>query len=157
MGPTQIALDMGEWGGLLEKFNGVSDASLLVDQVNGNIFVPGIWMHRVLDKNGNWIENLTEESKGWNNQWRKRGCQPGFGEKQTSQFLITKSTDDGKTWEEPFNISKMCKKEEWWLFAPAQGNGITHKDGTLVMPTQGRVNDGVPFSNITYSKDDGKT
>jgi sialidase-1 len=51
----------------------------------------------------------------------------------------------------------MCKKEEWWLFAPAPGHGITMKDGTLVFPTQGRDNNGESFSNITYSKDGGKT
>ncbi|MGF1925364.1 MAG: BNR-repeat neuraminidase N-terminal domain-containing protein, partial [Bacteroidia bacterium] len=28
--PMQVVLDMGEWGGLLQKFNGVSDACILV-------------------------------------------------------------------------------------------------------------------------------
>ena len=51
----------------------------------------------------------------------------------------------------------MCKKEEWWLWAPAPGAGITLKDGTLVFPTQGRDATGKPFSNITYSKDGGVT
>src|SRR3546814_19814180 len=37
------------------------------------------------------------------------------------------------------------------------GNGITLDDGTLVFPTQGRDASGEPFSNITYSKDGGKT
>lgn len=36
-------------------------------------------------------------------------------------------------------------------------HGITLKDGTLVFPTQGRDRNGLPFSNITYSKDGGKT
>ena len=31
------------------------------------------------------------------------------------------------------------------------------EDGTLVFPTQGRDEKGLPFSNITYSKDHGKT
>src|SRR5687768_2783109 len=51
----------------------------------------------------------------------------------------------------------MCKKEEWWLWAPAPGAGITLKDGTLVFPTQGRDAGGKAFSNITYSKDGGNT
>jgi len=71
--------------------------------------------------------------------------------------LIAKSSDDGKTWSEPINLTEMCKKEAWWLWAPAPGNGITLKDGTLVLPTQGRDKNGLPFSNITYSKDSGKT
>lgn len=155
--PMRIALDMGEWGGLPQKFNGVSDANILIDRNSNSIFIAGLWMHGVLDKNGKWIEGLTEESKAWNHQWRNKGSQPGFDVKQTSQFLITKSTDDGKTWSKPVNITKMCKKPEWWLYAPAPGHGITLSDGTIVFPTQGRDKNGLPFSNITYSKDGGKT
>ncbi|RZL51114.1 MAG: sialidase [Pedobacter sp.] len=155
--PMQVVLDMGEWGGLIQKFNGVSDACILVDKKSGDIFVAGLWMYGVLDKDGKWIEGLNEQSKDWNHQWRDKGSQPGFDVKQTAQFMITKSSDNGKTWSKPLNITKMCKKEEWWLWAPAPGAGITLKDGTLVFPTQGRDATGKPFSNITYSKDHGIT
>lgn len=155
--PMRIVLDMGEWGGLPEKFNGVSDANILVDEQTGTIFVAGLWMHGVINTEGVWQENLNKESKEWNHQWRTKGSQPGFGVQQTSQFLITKSTDDGKTWSEPINLTKMCKDPKWWLWAPAPGHGITLKDGTLVIPTQGRDENGLPFSNITYSKDGGET
>ncbi|TKG96418.1 sialidase [Puteibacter caeruleilacunae] len=155
--PMRIVLDMGEWGGLPQKFNGVSDACILVDKNSEAIYVAGLWMHGVISPEGKWIEGLNEKSNAWNHQWRNKGSQPGFGVKQTSQFIIAKSTDDGKTWGEPVNLTKMCKKEEWWLWAPAPGNGITLKDGTLVFPTQGRNYDGESFSNITYSKDGGKT
>ncbi|MFA7583068.1 MAG: sialidase family protein, partial [Proteiniphilum sp.] len=67
-----------------------------------------------------------------------------------------KSSDDGLTWSEPINITT-AKKKEWWLFAPAPGQGITMSDGTLVFPTQGRDENGTSFSNITWSKDGGKT
>lgn len=153
--PMRIALDMKEWGGLPEKFNGVSDACILVDQKSGKIFIAGLWMHGILDRNGNWIEGLTEESKNWQHQWQGKGSQPGLSEKETSQFLITSSKDDGRTWSAPVNITSTTKKPEWWLFAPAPGGGITLTDGTLVFPTQGRDKDGIPFSNITYSKDGG--
>ncbi len=155
--PMRIALDMGEWGGLPEKYNGISDANILVDRNTGDIYIAGLWMHGVIDANGVWQENLREESKDWNHQWRTKGSQPGFGVKQTSQFLLTKSTDDGLTWSKPVNLTQMCKKEEWWLWAPAPGHGITLDDGTLVIPSQGRDETGLPFSNITYSKDGGKT
>lgn len=155
--PMKIALDRGEWGNLPQKFNGISDACILVNERNNDIFVAGLWMHGVLDKNGKWIEGLKESSTDWEHQWRGKGSQPGFGEKQTSQFLITKSTDDGLTWSEPINLTKMCKKEEWWLWAPAPGHGITLDNGTLVFPTQGRDKNGESFSNITYSTDGGKT
>ncbi len=155
--PMQVVLDMGEWGGLPQKFNGVSDAAILVDKKTGTIFIAGLWMYGVINKDGKWLEGLNEESTDWNHQWRDKGSQPGFDVKQTSQFMITKSTDNGKTWSKPLNITKMGKKEEWWLWAPAPGQGITLKDGTLVFPTQGRDHTGKPFSNITYSKDGGVT
>jgi len=114
-------------------------------------------MHGVLDDEGRWIENFNDTSKAWNHQWRNKGSQPGFDVKKTSQFLIVKSTDDGKTWSEPVNLTRMYKRESWWLWVPAPGHGITLADGTLVFPTQGRDNTGRPFSNITYSKDGGTT
>ena len=155
--PMRIGLDRGEWGGLPEKFNGVSDACILADENSNKIFLAGLWMHGVINDNGKWVEGLTNDSTNWNHQWRNKGSQPGFDIKQTSQFLIATSTDDGKTWGEPVNLTRMCKKVEWWLWAPAPGHGISLKDGTLVFPTQGRDKNGETFSNITYSKDGGLT
>ena len=155
--PMQIVLDMKTWGDLPEKFNGVSDASILVDRNSNTIFVAGLWMHGVINSEGKWMEGLNEKSRDWNHQWRNKGSQPGLDVKQTSQFLIVKSTDDGKTWSKPINLTKMCKDPKWWLWAPAPGHGITLRDGTLVFPTQGRDENGKPFSNITFSKDSGNT
>ncbi len=155
--PMQVALDMGEWGGLSQKFNGVSDAAILVDKNSDNIFIAGLWMHGVINDEGVWVENLSDTSTIWNHQWRTKGSQPGFDVKQTAQFLITKSNDDGKTWSAPVNLTRDVKKKEWWLWAPGPGNGITMEDGTLVFPSQGRNEKGGSFSNITYSKDGGKT
>jgi sialidase-1 len=155
--PMQIAIDMEQWGGLPEKFNGVSDPNILVDKNTGTIYIAGLWMHGVLDANGKWIEGLTDTSTNWNYQWRAKGSQPGFDVKQTAQFLIVKSEDNGKTWSKPVNVTRQCKQEEWWLWAPAPGAGITLRDGTLVFPTQGRDQSGKAFSNITYSKDGGNT
>ncbi|SDB58884.1 sialidase-1 [Flavobacteriaceae bacterium MAR_2010_188] len=155
--PMQIILDKEKFNNLPEKFNGVSDANILVDTNTGDIYVAGLWMHGVINSDGVWVDGLDENSEEWNHQWRNKGSQPGFELKQTSQFLLTKSTDDGKTWSEPRNLTTMLKKEEWWLSAPAPGHGITLKDGTLVFPTQGRDKNGDSFSNITYSKDNGET
>mgnify|MGYP002243976521 CR=1 FL=1 len=53
--PMQVVLDMKTWGGLPEKYNGVSDACILVDEKTGDIYVAGLWMHGVLDRNtGKW-------------------------------------------------------------------------------------------------------
>lgn len=154
----QTVLDMKEWGNLPEKYNGVSDANILVDENTGDIYVAGLWMYGVLDgKTGKWVGGMTQDSTRWIHQWQAKGSQPGLGVKETCQFLITKSTDNGLTWSEPVNITAQTKRKEWWLYAPAPGHGITLKDGTLVFPTQGRDKDGLPFSNITWSKDGGKT
>lgn len=156
--PMQIAIDMGEWGGLPQKYNGVSDGTLLVDALTGDIYITGLWMHGVLDgENGQWIEGLTPQSDQWIHQWHSRGSQAGLDPKQTSQFMIVKSVDDGLTWSEPVNITSQTKRSQWWLFAPAPGHGITLSDGTLVLPTQGRDSVGLPFSNITYSLDRGES
>lgn len=155
--PVQKVLDMGEWGGLPEKYNGVSDACIISDKNSGRIYVAGLWMHGALDDNGKWIESLNEDSNYWIHQWKKKGSQPGIGIKETCQFLIAHSDDNGKTWSFPKNITADTKRPEWWLYAPAPGQGITMKDGTLVFPSQGRDSEGKPFSNITYSKDGGKS
>ena len=155
--PMQIAMDRGKWGGLPQKFNGISDGCILVNDQNNDIFIAGLWMHGVLDSTGKWIEGLNDSSSNWEHQWRGKGSQPGFEEKETCQFLITKSTDDGRNWSEPVNLTRMYKQEDWWLWAPAPGHGITLNDGTLVFPTQGRDAAGKSFSNITSSKDGGKT
>lgn len=154
--PLQTVIDMKQWGGLPEKFNGVSDPCITVDKRTGTVFVAALWMHGVLDDKGKWIEGVADTSTAWNHQWKDRGSQPGFDPKRTAQFLIVKSTDNGKTWSEPVNLTRMCKKEEWWLWAPAPGNGITAQDGTLIMPAQGRDKTGKAFSTITYSKDGGR-
>jgi sialidase-1 len=154
----RIALDMGEYGNLPNKFNGVSDASILVDKNSKDIYIIGCWMHGVIDEQkGIPFINLNENSTNWNHQWRNNGSLPGNDIDRTSQILITKSTDDGKTWGEPINITKQVKKSEWYLFAPAPGSGITLHDSTLVFPTQGKDENQLPFSNITYSKNGGQT
>lgn len=156
--PMLTVLDMKEWGGLPEKYNGVSDANILVDRETGKIFIFALWMHGVLDpETGEWVEGLTSESTVWNHQWAKNGSKVGVGLKESSQFMMITSEDDGITWSEPTNLTPLLKKIEWSLLAPAPGHGITLADGTLVVPVQGRDKKGVPFSTIMSSKDHGKT
>ena len=152
------ALDMGEYGGLPQKYNGVSDGSMTVDVNTGDIYVTGCWMHGVLDeKTGKFIEGLGPESTEWNHQWRSHGSQPGYDVTQSSQYLIARSTDDGLTWSEPENITRQVKPEHYWLMAPAPGAGITLEDGTLLIPSEGRDEKGTQFSTLIWSRDRGKT
>ncbi len=139
--PQRAIMDMGEWGGLPQEENGVSDPGILVDDNTGEIFVTAVWM---------W-------GKPGKHQWRDDGSEPGYEIGKTAQFLMVHSKDDGLTWTEPENITRKLKKPKWWLFAPAPNRGITLADGTIVMPTQGRDETGYPFGNITYSRDHGAT
>jgi sialidase-1 len=134
-------MDMGTYEGLPEAQNGCSDPNILVDQVTGEIFVCAVWTH----------------GKPGTHQWRGRGSEPGLGLNESSQFMVVRSVDDGKTWSLPENWTAKLKDPRWHLFAPAPGNGITMSNGTLVMPTDGRDEAGLPFSNVMWSKDHGKT
>lgn len=134
-------MDMGEFGGLGQDQNGCSDPNILVDTVTGEIFVSAVWTH----------------GKPGTHQWVGRGSEPGLDIKHSSQFMVVRSTDDGVTWSKPENWTARLKNPDWYLFAPAPGNGITLSDGTLVMPTQGRDAKGLPFSNLIWSRDRGKS
>jgi len=154
--PMRIVHDMGTWGDLPETYNGVSDACILVDENSDNIYVAGFWMHGLHDtKTRQWIEGLTASNDAWKYQQERKYSGPGFEPRQTGQFMISRSTDDGQSWSEPVNLTRMCKKEEWELWAVAPGRGITLDDGTLVYPSQGRDPENGGFSNITYSQDGG--
>jgi len=154
--PIMTAIDMGEWGGLPQKYNGVSDGAVLADTNSGDIYIIGAWMYGVLDPyTGKFVEGLTEESTAWNHQWRRFGSQPGLDVRHTTQIVMVKSTDDGLSWSEPRNLTPEIKPESWWLMAPGLGSGITMKDGTLVFPIEVRVEDGENSSTIMYSRDSG--
>lgn len=154
--PMETAIDMGAYGGLPQKFNGVSDANILLDERTGTIYIAGLWMYGVLDETGTWYPGIKDGREIHNHQWKNKGSQPGFDLKQTSQFLLVKSEDNGRTWSKPVNLTHL-KQADWWLWAPAPGHGITLQDGTLLIPSQGRDHTGKAFSNITYSKDGGTT
>ena len=134
-------MDMGEHGGKPQSENGCSDPNIIVDPHTGEIMVSAVWTH----------------GKPGTHQWTGKGSEPGHDLHVSSQFLMVHSRDHGITWTTPENWTARLKDPAWHLFAPAPGNGIALRDGTLVMPTQGRDAQGVPFSNIISSKDHGKT
>lgn len=134
-------MDMGEFGGKPQKENGCSDPGILVDRQTGEIFVAACWTH----------------GKPNTHQWVGNGSEPGLDIHHSTQFMVVRSSDDGKSWADPENWTTALKDPSWHLFAPAPGNGITMNDGRLVFPTQGRGADGLPFSNISWSDDHGKT
>lgn len=157
-GPVIKVLDMGSYGNLPQKYNGVSDASILCNKNTGQIIVAATWMHGVIEKqSGKWVENLNEDSTVWNHQWAKNGTLPGFDLQHSSQLILSKSLDDGITWSKPENITTQVKNPNWSLQTIAPGNGIIMSDETMVFPAQGRDETGRPYSNIIFSKDNGIT
>jgi sialidase-1 len=134
-------MDMGEFGGLPQDQNGCSDPNILIDKATGEILVSALWAH----------------GKPGTHQWVGKGSEPGHDPELSSQFMFVRSQDDGQTWSDPENWTTRLKNTEWFLFAPAPGNGITLANGILVIPTQGRDATGTPFSNLTWSGDHGKT
>lgn len=141
--PVRVIMDMREYGGLPQALNGCSDPGIVVDRETGEIFCFAVWMH----------------GKPGKHQWVDDGSEPGFEIGKSAQMLMVRSTDDGKTWTKPENLTRVLKKPEWWLFAPAPQSGIQMSDGTLVMPVQGRTGraDKETFATIMTSRDHGRT
>jgi len=138
-------LDMEDYLGQPENKNGVGDPAILVDRETGDIFISGLLAHGL--------------SSGW--YWGK--SKPGMEPKDTGQVVINKSSDDGKTWSEPLNITSTIKDPEWQLMLQGPGKGISLRDGTLVFAFQYKVNLGSKDnpkysarSTIMYSKDHGR-
>jgi sialidase-1 len=71
---------------------------------------------------------------------------------------ITKSTDGGKTWDKPTEITKDVKKPEWSWYATGPGIGIQLKSGRLLIPCDSKSEGGkVRESHVIYSDDAGKS
>ena len=158
--PMQVILDMGKYGGLPERFNGVSDAGILVDRNTGEIFVFAAWMHGIIDPSTKkWITGLDESvdlNTVWQHHWTRDASLPGWGVQETTQFVMVSSTDDGLTWSDPVSITQMLKPKNYYLLCPCPSQGITLSDGTLVLAVSGRDNYGDLFGSIMLSEDHGQ-
>lgn len=135
----RLPLAFGEYGGLPAAQNGVGDPSILVDEKTNTIWVVAAWTH------------------GMGNQRAWWSSHPGVDKEHTAQLVLTKSTDDGKTWSKPINVTESLKSPSWYFLLQGPGRGITMKDGTLVFPMQFIDSTRVPNAAIMYSKDRGKT
>ena len=135
----RLPLSFGEYGGLPKAQNGVGDPSILVDTKTNTVWVVAAWTH------------------GMGNQRAWWSSHPGMDLNHTAQLVLAKSTDDGKTWSKPINITEQVKDPSWYFLLQGPGRGITMNDGTLVFPTQFIDSTRVPNSGIMYSKDRGKT
>ena len=135
----RLPLSLGEYGGLPKAQNGVGDPSILVDTQTNTVWVVAAWTH------------------GMGNQRAWWSSHPGMDINHTAQLVLAKSTDDGKTWSKPINITEQVKDPSWYFLLQGPGRGITMSDGTLVFPTQFIDSTRIPNAGIMYSKDRGKT
>ena len=135
----RLPLAFGETGGLPAAQNGVGDPSILVDTKTNTTWVVAAWTH------------------GMGNQRAWWSSYPGMDMNHTSPLVLSKSTDDGKTWSEPINITDQVKEPSWYFLLQGPGRGITMQDGTLVFPIQFIDSTRVPNAGIMYSKDRGET
>jgi sialidase-1 len=71
---------------------------------------------------------------------------------------VTKSTDDGATWEKPVEITKDVKQPDWTWYATGPGVGVQLKSGRLLAPCDHKADGGkVRRSHVIYSNDGGKS
>lgn len=87
-----------------------------------------------------------------------------FMTRDNDAVLVTKSTDEGRTWSRPRDVTSQAKKPAWGWYATGPGIGIQltqgkHK-GRLVIPCDHRETksrSGPSLSHMIYSDDHGKT
>jgi sialidase-1 len=146
--PMKVIMDMGEYGGRLQRLNGCGDPCILYDHKSNTLWVAALWM-----SGANYDQALWWASK------------PGMKPEETGQFMLVKSTDDGLTWSQPINITGQIKDPGWQLLLQGPGRGITMKDGTLVFPAQFKADTGTKsldggqytcHSTIVYSRNGGQ-
>jgi len=84
--------------------------------------------------------------------------------RDNDRVFMTKSTDDGKTWVAPTEITKHVKQPGWGWYATGPGHGIQLTGQRLIIPCDHRVRQGMGKawktsgrSHIFYSDDHGKT
>ena len=139
--PVRVIMDMGRYGGLPQSQNGCSDPGIVVDPETGEIFCAAVWM---------W-------GKPGKHQWSEDGSEPGFEIGKSAQFLMVRSRDDGRTWTKPQNMTRQLKRPEWILLAPSPQQGLSLRDGTLILLGEGRDEKDRMFSALIVSRDHGAT
>lgn len=156
--PVNVAVNFNPTGDSANDYHsgyGVSDPCILLDEVNGTLWVAGIARHGLASSKANVdVESL-----------------------ETAQYVVAYSTDNGRTWGsadpgtgefvkmKPRSINKDIKNRAWKSFFQGPGHGITMKKTVngvrpIVFPSQiwtGASGAGTPQSCIIYSLDRGQT
>ena len=91
MGEPRPIMDRGEWGGLPQDQNGISDPGVIVDPKTGKIFVWAVWMY----------------GKPGKHQWNGDGSEAGYEIGKAAQMLPQPSP---KTTVKPGPNRKMSRE-----------------------------------------------
>ena len=86
-----------------------------------------------------------------------RGSKPGRG---NAHILVMNSTDDGKTWSDPVDVTPSAKDVAWPFVGTGPGHGIQLRSGRLLIPCWAdetpKIGE-IQFSFCVYSDDHGAT
>lgn len=75
----------------------------------------------------------------------------------TRTVWIIRSRDDGKTWDEPSEITADVKDPDWTWYATGPCNGIQLRSGRLLIPCDHVRSDKSMWSHVIYSDDRGRS
>jgi sialidase-1 len=71
---------------------------------------------------------------------------------------VLSSTDDGRTWSAPRDLTADLKRPDWTWYSLGPGIGIQARDGRLVVPgNHALAGTGAHRSHLVYSEDHGRT
>lgn len=83
--------------------------------------------------------------------------------RNNKEVFVTRSSDEGKTWSKPTNITDQVTQPRWTWYATGPGHGIQLRSGRLLIPCDHKLDNATKeqvelyISHVIYSDDHGKT
>lgn len=78
--------------------------------------------------------------------------------RESTRVFMTSTSDDGKTWSRPVDITDTAKDKDWTWYGTGPGAGLQLASGRLVIPSyHAQAGTGIYRSHMVYSDDHGRT